>query len=119
MKILIIDDDENYRELLQEVIRRMGHEVESVATAIEGLEKIKKYSYELLVVDYLIPGMTGLELIREIRRSNQELQIIVVSGYDSFPDQNSTSDLKLAGYLTKPIDFEKFEALIQKISTNS
>ena len=117
MKILIIDDDENYRELLQEIIRRMGHEAETAATAIEGLEKLQTNSYYLLIVDYQIPGMTGLELIQKVRRSNQELHVVVISGYDSFPSEKNTSDLKLTGYLTKPIDFEEFENIIQKLST--
>jgi YesN/AraC family two-component response regulator len=117
MRILIIDDDENYRELLREIIRRMGHTVETAATAFEGLENLQKNLYSLLIVDYQIPGMTGLELIQEIRRSDQELQIVVISGYDSFPHDQNSANLNLTGYFTKPIDFEKFEILIQKIST--
>jgi len=119
MKILIIDDDENYRELLQEIIRRKGHAVETAATAFEGLEKLLQIPYSLLIVDYQIPGMTGLELIQKVRRTNQKLQIIVISGYDSFPIESDSPDLHLAGYFTKPIDFEKLDALIQYLSVAS
>lgn len=119
MKILIIDDDENYRELLQEIIRRKGHAVETAATAFEGLEKLQGNLFSLLLVDYQIPGMTGLELIQEVRRTDQNLQIIVISGYDSFPNAPDSPNLQLAGYFTKPIDFEKLDALIQQIALHA
>ncbi|RXJ86286.1 response regulator transcription factor [Arcobacter sp. CECT 8985] len=114
LKILYIEDEQNIRVNAVSYLKRLFDEVYEAKDAFEGLEKIEKYSPHLVISDIKMPKLSGLEMIRKVRRNNKNIQFIVLT---AFTDKNyllDAIDLHLVKYLTKPIKHEIiFPLLIQ------
>ena len=67
-RILVVDDEENLRDVLVEVLKRDGHEVDSAADGAEGLRRVEAQRYDLVITDLRMPGLEGPDLYREVRR---------------------------------------------------
>ena len=80
-KILIVDDDDDFRGLLSDVFKQAGYEVTAVNNATTALETFSEGEYDAVVTDHNMPEMTGEDLIKNIRQSEPNIPIILVSGY--------------------------------------
>lgn len=79
-KILVIDDDPAVRMTIKLVLEREGHAVELATDGLAGMKAVKAGGIDLLIVDIFMPGMDGIETIREVRRHQPALPAIVISG---------------------------------------
>jgi len=70
-RLLIVEDDEKLRRLLADYLGRLGYEVEAVHDGPTGLERALDQRYEALILDLMLPGMSGVELLRELRKRSQ------------------------------------------------
>lgn len=80
-KILIVDDDDDFRGLLSDVFSQAGYEVTAVNNAYKALETFSENAFDAVVTDHNMPEMTGEDLIKNIRESEPDIPIILVSGY--------------------------------------
>lgn len=116
-RILIVDDEADLRELLELSILRMGHEVESVGTVTEALEKLTLGNYQLVLTDMRLPDGMGLEIVRFITESKhseqQNTPVAVITAYGSA--DNAVEALKAGAfdYVAKPIALEQLRQLVQ------
>ena len=104
-RILVVDDNPDARNLLRRTLAGTGHSVTEVATGEEGLRQLREASFDLALVDILMPGMTGLELLREIRGNDQwaRLPVILVSALDDVDSVVAGLADGANDYITKPI----------------
>ena len=79
-RILIVEDEELTRNLLVEVLKLCDYKIESVENGVEAIKRNAASSYDLIITDYKMPEMNGLELIRRIRIKNPSIPILVVTG---------------------------------------
>ena len=79
-RILIVDDEEDVRIALQQVLERAGYEVTVAATGNEGLDIMKKHGADLVITDVIMPGVDGISTARQIREKYRDTRIIVISG---------------------------------------
>lgn len=110
-RVLIVDDDEELRTLLFKSFTLFGYEVETVENGIEAIKQIAVKTYDLIVTDYMMPKMDGLELIRRLQKIIPSIPVIAVTGYG--PECELLKSGALA-CIKKP--FSIFE--LQKISQN-
>jgi DNA-binding NtrC family response regulator len=101
-KILVIDDDKSARLLLDRVLTRAGHQVTIVDTAEQGLARLGQERFELVITDKNLPGMDGLELLRQARAAHPRLQAILITGFPTPETKTSAKDLGVYSYVTKP-----------------
>jgi signal transduction histidine kinase len=96
------------RKLLSELLRERDHEVTNVATAEEALEAHLRQPFQLMLVDWTLPGMSGLDLCRTVRSrpGGEDLVILVVTGRNRAEDLSAVLDAGASDYLAKPIDPE-------------
>jgi CheY-like chemotaxis protein len=80
-KILCIDDSVSGLSVRRQLFQRHGHEVATARSGVEGIERFRKEKFELVVVDYVMPEMNGGETIRQLRKINPNIAIILLSGY--------------------------------------
>jgi len=113
-KILIIEDEEIVRETLAENVKEKGFFVESAENASSALEMIKQFHYDILLVDYRLPDMNGLALIKEALTISKDVVPIVVTGYSSVETAVDAMRMGAYDYLLKPVDIE---ALVTEIIT--
>ncbi|MFC1504579.1 response regulator [Spirochaetota bacterium] len=80
LKILLIDDDENILETTKEILEGYGYEVTVATNGEEGYEYLKINSYDVLITDDIMPYMSGMELIEQIRETHPDMPVILTSG---------------------------------------
>jgi len=112
IKILIVDDEEDLVSTLAERLALRGFEVETATTGAEALELLDRERFSVLLVDVKMPGIGGLELTAEIKRSYPHLPVILFAGHSSLDDAGRALREGACDYLIKPIEIEK---LIDKI----
>ena len=81
INILIADDDEDYLSMTYAFLTQIGYNVDMVSDGKEALEKLNSKEYQILLLDYFMPEMNGEEVIKEIRKTNKELIIILQTGF--------------------------------------
>ena len=101
-RILVVDDDPAVLELLGKSLQLSDYEVDLCGDGPSGLERLSTLDYDLLIVDLKMPGMDGLSVIRETRRRNLELPVIIVTGFSTEANAIEAINLGVSGYLTKP-----------------
>lgn len=106
-KILIIEDDTDINNLLAKIMGRQGHESVQAFSGTEGKLRLELGQYDLMLLDLMLPGMRGEELIREIRKTDPDLPIIVLSAKSALEDRVSVLELGADDYLVKPFAVEE------------
>ena len=106
--VLIVDDELAIGEFIGELLSMHNYQVSVVGSAKEALSLFKQdnESFDLLITDQTMPGMTGIELIAELRLSRPDLKVIICSGFSELLDQQKAKEIN-ASYIKKPIDNKK------------
>lgn len=113
-KILIIDDDAELCEMLSEYLRKEGFEVESVQHGTRGLERARTGNYDLLVLDVMLPGMNGFDLLRELRTAS-EVPVLLLTARGDELDRIVGLEIGADDYLPKPFNARELLARIRAI----
>ncbi|HEY9063106.1 MAG TPA: diguanylate cyclase [Pseudobacteroides sp.] len=108
-RILLVDDQEDYRIVTQTLLEREGYEVYTASNGIEAIELVKQQHFDLVLLDYFMPGgMTGEEVVQEIRKFNEYIQVILQTGYSGeHPPRDMMRALDIQGYHDKSDGPEK------------
>ncbi|MTI61194.1 MAG: response regulator [Firmicutes bacterium] len=100
--VLIIDDEKNIRLTLEKALCRAGYEVETALNGEDGIEKIKKDRYPVILLDMKMPGMDGLEFLEEINNMDYQSRVIMITGFGNVETAVETMKLGAVDYLRKP-----------------
>jgi CheY-like chemotaxis protein len=113
-RILVVDDDEMVRIALNELLRPEGFEVHTVSSGTEALKRIDENSYDLLILDIIMPEMDGFELCKRIREKEglRETPIVFLTAKSREEDRGRGREVGANLFLTKPISPEKLLRLI-------
>lgn len=117
-RILVIDDDLAMRSLISQVLARSGYEVETAEEGSEGLQLLSRSRFDLVISDIIMPGMEGIETIREIRALYPGLKIIAISGGGSIGEARILEYARLIGahrVFNKPPDIPNLLAEIPSL----
>jgi two-component system, OmpR family, response regulator PhoP len=110
MKILVVEDELTLRENLVQSFKKAGFAVESAETGEDGLFIANEYPIDLAVVDIGLPGISGLEMIEQLRENNNQLPVIVLTARDSWQDKVEGLSTGADDYMAKPYQFEELLA---------
>lgn len=114
-KILIVDDEARIRQNLVELVRRWGHDCHAVASGAEALEMLHESSWEIVVADIRMPIMDGMELMREIRRRQSEVDVIMMTAYEMDYSYVDVIEAGATDFLVKPFRKDELQAKVQRI----
>ncbi len=105
-KILVVDDNENNREVLARRLERAGYESDLAEDGVRALEKIEACSYDLIVLDVMMPGLNGWEVLEKLREKHSigELPVIMATAIDDSKEMTKSFDFGANDYITKPLD---------------
>lgn len=115
MKILIVEDEDSLREIMMRSLEKERYIVESAGNFQEALFKINDYDYDCIVLDIMLPGGSGLNLLEELKKLRKKDSVIIVSAKDSLEDKVTGLDLGADDYLTKPFHLAELNARIKCI----
>jgi DNA-binding NtrC family response regulator len=117
MKILVVDDEEGARELFNTILSDEGYEVALAVNGSEALSRIKGGGYDLVVTDIKMPGMDGLQLLQEIRKTGSNVDVIMVTAYGEVESYLRAMSLGAAEYINKPIRIKELKRIVHKVLT--
>ncbi len=116
MKILIVEDEPSLRELMCRELQRENHVVESAASFREADGKLAGYSYDLILLDIMLPDGSGLQLLEKIKAEHRREQVIIISARDSIEDKVEGLELGADDYLPKPFHLMELSARIRSVA---
>ena len=123
VKILVVDDDKNIRRLIEAFLAGAGFGVFLADGAGEALEMMGFIIFDMLIIDIMMPGQDGLELVSDIRQIDQKIPILMVTAKDAFADKKRAFEAGADDYITKPIDFDemllRITALLRRAKISS
>ncbi|HEY5892427.1 MAG TPA: response regulator [Chthoniobacterales bacterium] len=113
MRLLLVDDDEVFRERLARAMTKRGYEVEAASNAAGGFETAETFAPEFAVIDLKMPGDSGLTLIPRLKEMFPCIRIVVLTGYGSIATTLEAVRSGAVDYLTKPADADQIHRALQ------
>jgi DNA-binding NtrC family response regulator len=111
--ILVIDDEEIMREILETLLTREGHQVRCASTAVEGLELIRSMPFDAAIVDVMLPGMDGVTALDEIRKLDDDLPVLMITAFASVENAIAAMKRGAYDYISKPFKNDEVLAVLR------
>ncbi len=115
MKILVVEDESGLRETIRTSLQKEKFVVETAANYFSALDKINDYDYDCILLDIMLPGGSGLDLLRELKRLRRSDSVIIISAKDSLDDKIDGLELGADDYLTKPFHLAELNARVKSL----
>ena len=115
-RVLVVDDDAHVRLFLQAVLTEIGYAVTEAENGMDALEKLTRGEFDLLIVDLMMPGMDGEELLQRVQEEYPEVKTMVLTGDNDLGGVQEAGSFGAQSYIRKPIvDLEAFLREIEQI----
>jgi len=114
-KILIVDDEANMRRGLRDNLEFEGHEIEESENGAEALEKAQKKNYDLILLDIMMPKISGLDVLRKLRESSNKTPVILLTAKGEEIDKVLGLELGADDYITKPFSLRELLARVKAV----
>ena len=115
MKILIVEDEPDLRETIRISLVKEHFVVETAADYFSALDKVNDYDYDCILLDIMLPGGSGLDLLRELKRLHRGDSVLIISAKDSLDDKVEGLELGADDYLTKPFHLAELNARVKSV----
>jgi len=118
-KILVIDDEELVVASLIKLLKKSGYSAVSARNSSEAMEKIKEADFDLIVADVRMPGIDGVQIVKNIReyfkqKGKKPVPEILITGYSAEESVKQAQELKVADFIYKPFDINEFLEIVKK-----
>lgn len=119
MKILLIEDNKDLREVMEQSLRQERYVVEVAVDYTEAMNKLFVYEYDCILVDIMLPDGSGLDLLREMQRQGRKNNVIIISAKDAIEDKVEGLELGADDYMPKPFHLAELHARIRSVLRRS
>jgi len=117
-KILVVDDEVSITRLLSKVFAEEGYAVLTATNAEEALRVVKEQAIGLVFIDLCMPGMNGIEAIKEIKKNNEKIRFVIITAFGDMASVKEATELGVFDYITKPFDLDYIRHLVKHIETS-
>lgn len=122
-RLLVVDDDDEIRELLEFDLSHSGYTVETACDGMDGLNKAVSNSYDLILLDVMMPKMNGFDVCKNLRKAKPEIPVLLLTAKGTITDKTQGFDCGADDYLVKPFDIQevllRVKALLRRNTENS
>jgi DNA-binding response OmpR family regulator len=120
-KLLIVDDDEDFATLLEEILSstNVAVNIDHCIDASSALQKIDEQPVDMLILDYNLPAMNGLEIVEKLHEKNMFPQVIMITGYSDQIMRERARELDITAFLEKPFDIRVLDFYVHKCLSSS
>ncbi|MEF9951051.1 MAG: response regulator transcription factor [Clostridium sp.] len=115
MRILVVEDEIELCNTIAEGLTIDGYAVDTCYDGSEAYELMSVENYDLVILDLNLPNMDGLDIVKEVKKTNNDIKILILSARGSITDRVEGLDLGACDYLVKPFDFDELEARIRNL----
>src|SRR6516225_11508104 len=116
LRVLFVDDEKSLQEFMRSELPRLGHEVTVCPDGRTALKTLEKSSFDVAILDLRMPGMTGIELLEQLKQSTPDTEAIVMTGHASMETAIDAMRLGAFDYITKPCKLAEIEAVLHKVA---
>lgn len=113
-KILLIEDEKDVRESYEDMLSLLGYETGMAENGKDGLEKLKKDKYDIVLTDLNMPVMNGLETLRRIKKKDADIEVIVITGFATIENAIGAMKQGAFDYITKPVSIDHVKIVLSK-----
>jgi two-component system, response regulator, stage 0 sporulation protein F len=118
-RILVVDDEESIRSLLQAILQRRHHDVLLAASGAEGLELFRRHEPDVTILDLKMPGMNGLQVLQQIRAAAPAAPVIVLTGVGTDEAEQEARTYGITAFLTKQFSLHELGAALRLVLGDS
>ncbi len=112
-RILLIDDDRSLCEVMEFSLKEQGYKVDTASTGEQGLARFEKRDYQLVITDIKMPGMDGMQLLKELHKIQPQVMVIMITAFASIEMAVEAMKLGAYDYLTKPVNLDEFNLTVK------
>jgi DNA-binding NtrC family response regulator len=116
LNILVVDDDRDVCEYLEDFLSHEGYHVKSLTDPTRAVDELKSNDYHLVVLDLMMPKLGGIDLLERIRKVDDDLAVIILTGYPSLETATASIQHDVSAYIKKPFSSDDFRDVIQRIA---
>ncbi len=115
VRILIVDDDRAICDYMQTLLERDGYQVTTMSDSTGVIPELKKSDYHLVILDLMMPKRDGIEVLREIRKVDKDIAVVIFTGYPNLDSAVASMKLDAVDYIKKPFNVDEFRAVITRV----
>jgi DNA-binding response OmpR family regulator len=116
LNLLVVDDDRDVLQYLEDCLTQEGYAVSCLSDPTEAIERLKAEAYQVVILDLMMPKLSGMDLLAQIRKQDDDVAIVVLTGYPTLETARQSIDFHVSAYLPKPCSMEELRATIVKIA---
>ena len=114
-RVLIVDDEKRIRDVCYTMLVNEGFEVERAENGEAGLKKIEEMHFDIILLDLMMPGISGLEVLPQIRELHPDTVVIILTGHGTEADRHDCLSLGAHTFMNKPLNIEQLLAIMASI----
>lgn len=114
-RILVVDDEKNVRFTVAHALRSDGYTVDSAGSGTEGLDRTAGTRYDLILVDLRMPGMTGIDMLRELRRRDPRMPAVIITAYGVPQQLVEAAELGAIDCIHKPFSIQTIRGVVREV----
>jgi len=116
LNILVVEDGQSQREMLRDFLLKEGHAVAEAASGEEAVQSVTNRAFDLVLLDYKMPGMDGMQVLQEVKRLNPETDVVIITAYGTIETAVDAMKAGAVDYITKPLEFDELLLLIDRVA---
>ena len=116
MRLLIVEDEKELCDTIAKTLYQAGYEVDTCYDGDEALDYILAENYDLIVLDLNLPGTDGMDILKELRKENEETKVLILSARSQIMDKVEGLDAGANDYMEKPFHLQELEARIRSLT---
>ena len=116
LTILIVDDDKDVCEYLQDFLTADGYTVTVVNDPTTALDALREREYHVVVLDLMMPKLSGIDLLEQIRKVDDDIAVIILTGYPSLETATASIEHEVSAYIRKPFSIDEFRDALARIA---
>jgi len=116
LDILIVEDGRSQREMLRDFLVSEGHRVMEAENGEAAVKTVASHHFDLILLDYKMPGMDGLAVLKEVKRINHEIDVVIITAYGTIETAVEAIKAGAVDYITKPIELEELLILVDRVA---
>ncbi len=116
LNILIVEDGRSQREMLRDFLISEGHNVREAENGEDAIKTVLGSHFDLILLDYKMPGMDGMDVLKEVKRINHEIDVVIITAYGTIETAVEAIKVGAIDYITKPVELEELLLIVDRVA---